>query len=377
MDMEQWLIKKIVITWWPCAGKTTWMASVVQKVSQMWWNVLVIPESARELIHAWVRPWQSVSGIDFQDLVVKKQLAQEDLYERAARYAMAKSESWRQNQLILLDRGLMDGIAYVDPEDFDQILYKNNLDRGKILQDIYDGIVFLDSAAEWAEEFYKIDEERTESITDAQDNNRRLKTAYIGTEKYRQQNNKQLFEHKITRTTHDVISMIGLPVPLEIEDKFAVKSIDKDILKKMKSPISQIEQFYLNSLAGTGIHRARKLMQWLFTGYFHTIKWPQKYLEKEKKLTSQEYYQYALMQALNTDKIIKNREYFLYDDQYFSFDTFTYPRNRLQPWDIWLMEIEKTHPDQEVHIPSFMEVENVTDDFRYSNASIAWYKKTA
>jgi hypothetical protein len=42
----------------------------------------------------------------------------------------------------------MDGIAYVDPEDFDQILYKNNLDKGKVLQDTYDGIVFLDSAAE-------------------------------------------------------------------------------------------------------------------------------------------------------------------------------------------------------------------------------------
>jgi hypothetical protein len=209
------------------------------------------------------------------------------------------------------------------------------LDKGKVLQDTYDGIVFLDSAAEWAEEFYKIDKERTESLSEAQDNNRRLKTAYIGTEKYRQQNNKQFFEQKITGTTHDVINMIWLPVPLEIEDKFAVKSIDKDVLRKMKSPISHIEQFYLNSLADTGIHRARKLMQWLFTGYFHTIKWPQKYLEREKKLTSQEYSQYALMQALNTDKIIKNREYFLYDDQYFSFDTFTYPRNKLQPGDIW------------------------------------------
>ena len=115
----------------------------------------------------------------------------------------------------------------------------------------------------------------------------------------------------------------------------------------------------------------------LFTGYFHTIKWPQKYLENDKKITSQDYTQYELMKALNTDKIIKDREYFLYDDQYFSFDTFKYPKHRLQPGDIWLMEIEKTHADQEVRIPSFMEVENVTNDRRYTNAAIAWYKKTA
>lgn len=377
MNTEQWLIKKIVITWWPCAGKTTGMASVVQKVSQMWWNVLVVPEAARELIHSWLRPWEVVRWLDFQDLVIKKQLAQEDLYERAARYAMANSQSWRQNQLILLDRGLMDGIAYVDPDDFDQILYKNNLDRGKILQDIYDGIVFLDSAAEWAEEFYKKDEERDETPAEARENNSRLKLGHIGTEKYRLQTNKQNFEEKISWTVHDVISHIGMPIPLEIEDKYAVKSIDREFLKKMKSPISHIEQFYLNSIPGTGIHRARKLIQWLFTGYFHTIKWPQKYLENDKKITSQDYTQYELMKALNTDKIIKDREYFLYDDQYFSFDTFKYPKHRLQPWDIWLMEIEKTHADQEVRIPSFMEVENVTNDRRYSNAAIAWYKKTA
>jgi CYTH domain-containing protein len=94
-------------------------------------------------------------------------------------------------------------------------------------------------------------------------------------------------------------------------------------------------------------------------------------MEREKKLISSEYAQYELMKALNTDKIIKDRQYFLYDDQYFSFDTFTYPKHRLQPGDIGLMEIEKTYPDQEVRIPSFMEVENVTDDRRYSNAAIA------
>lgn len=377
LDLESWKIKKVVITWWPCAGKTTWMASVVQKVSQMGWNVLVVPEAARELINAWIIPWKTVSILDFQDLVIKKQLAQEELYERAARYAMMQSETWRQNQLILHDRGLMDGAAYVDPDDFDQILYKNNLDRWKILQDIYDSIIFLDSAAEWAEKYYKQDWERFESPEQARENNSKLKHVYIGWEKVRFQHNRQEFDKKITSATHDVISTIWLPVPLEIENKYAVKSIDMDFLKRHKTPISHIKQFYLDAPLDQGIHRARKLVQWLFTGYFHTIKWPQKFAEKERKLVSSEYDKYETLKAIDTDIIIKDRHYLLYDDQYFSFDIFQYPKQRLHPADKWLLEIEKTYEDQEVRIPSFMEVEDVTDNFQYSNAAIAGYKKTS
>lgn len=377
MDVDGGKIKKVVITWWPCAGKTTWMASVVQKVSQMWWNVLVVPEAARELISAWIIPWKTVSLLDFQDLVIKKQLAQEDLYERAARYAMSQSTHWKQNQLILHDRGLMDWAAYVDPEDFDDILYKNNLDRGKILQDIYDSIIFLDSAAEWAEEFYTKDEERFESPEVARENNAILKQVYIWWEKVRFQHNRQQFDKKIAAATHDVISTIWLPVPLEIENKYAVKSIDMQFLKKHKSPISHIKQFYINTPQDQGIHRARKLVQWLFTWYFHTIKWPQKFAEKERKLVSSEYEQYEKLKASNTDIIVKDRHYLLYDDQYFSFDAFVYPKHRLAPWDKGILEIEKTYEDQEVRIPSFMEVEEVTDKRQYSNAAIAGYKKVS
>lgn len=378
--MEQWLIKKIVITWWPCGGKTTWMAATVQKIAQMWWNVLVIPETATILINNWYIPWKTISFVDFQDLVIKKQLEQEKYYHEKAMKSMKDSSTWQQNQLILLDRWLMDWQAYVDPSDFQYMLRKNNLDRDEIYKWwYYDGVVSMTSAAVWAEKYYTLENNtaRSESIEEAREKDALVKQARVWVDKLYIINNSTNFEDKIKRTTHAIISLIWLPVPLEIEDKFAVKSIDLKMLEKIQPSLSHITQFYITSAPWTWLHRARKMVQWLFTWYIHTIKWPQKFYEKESLIDKAKFDLLQNYQIWWTERIYKQRQHFLAEDQYFSLDTFEYPRVVLQPWDIWLLEIEKTSEDQKVIIPSFMEVEEVTHDPRYSNSYIAWLKKAS
>lgn len=377
-------IKKVVITGWPCAWKTTGMASTVQKIAQMWRNVLVVPEAATELINAWVVPGKTVSLMDFQDLIIKKQLAQEALYFEAAKHCMNKSEDGHQNQLILLDRGLMDGGAYVDPQDFEQVLLKNNLESGEIFHGSrYDGVVCMDTAPE---EYYTNENNtaRHEDYSEAQYKSRRVESIWNWMEKFYKVWNTMLtkeglisfqFDQKTRETAKKVIGIIGLPIPLEIENKYAVKSIDQEHLRTIQSPTSNIEQFYLDSMGRPGVYRARKLVQGMFTWYFHTVKGPQKYYENQEMITGNRYQDLDRIKAFNTDKIRKTRNYFLDNDQYFSFDMFQYPRTALQQGDIWLMEIEKTEEEEIVRIPSWMEVEDVTNDPRYSNAVIAGYKK--
>ncbi len=371
--MDTGLIKKVVITWWPCGGKTTGMAYNTQKIAQQGMDVLVVPEAATNIINAWIIPWKNISLLDFQDLIIKEQLKQEQFYEDKAKHEI---EKWNPKpQVILCDRGLMDGQAYVDPDDFEYVLLKNKLDKDEILRGRrYDWVIHMTSAAVWAEEFYTTENNsaRTETAAEAKEKDARTQEAWIWTDKLKIINNTTNFDDKIKRTSQALIGLLWLPIPYEIEDKYAVKNIDRDKLNKQKVSLSHITQAYIDTLWEAWIHRIRKLVQGQFTAYIHTIKWPQKYYEKEKLLTENEYKIYQNLQLPNTHQLHKIRHCFLALDQYFELDVFKYPRNVLKPWDIALLEIEKIHEDQQVTIPDWIEAEEVTNDPFYKNATMAW-----
>ncbi len=100
-------MKKIVLTGGPCAGKT----SVVQAVQQHFGEVVsFVPEVATMLLSSgWPLPGRDIDWTPnwrdtFQRAIVTTQRELEDAYELTARQ--------HDQQLLLTDRGIMDGAAY-------------------------------------------------------------------------------------------------------------------------------------------------------------------------------------------------------------------------------------------------------------------------
>ena len=140
-------ITKIVLTGGPSAGKTTALSWIRNEFTKLGYTVLIIAETATELISSGVAPWTCRSNLDYQRSQMRLQLDKERVYERAAA-AMPVEKI-----LIVCDRGAMDNKAYMTQEEFDEVL--RYLDLHEIeLRDNYDGVFHLVTAANGALEAY-------------------------------------------------------------------------------------------------------------------------------------------------------------------------------------------------------------------------------
>ena len=67
------MVKRIVLTGGPCAGKTTILSKIEQDLLERGYKVFIVRESATELINGGITPHQSGVGIlNFQKLILVK-----------------------------------------------------------------------------------------------------------------------------------------------------------------------------------------------------------------------------------------------------------------------------------------------------------------
>jgi hypothetical protein len=94
----------------------------------------------------------------------------EDLTENLAKINQTK------NVVLLCDRGLMDGSAYLSKKLWDQMLFDFNVNEVHIREMRYHGVLHLVTAADGAEEYFTLanNSARSESIPDAINLDKRL-----------------------------------------------------------------------------------------------------------------------------------------------------------------------------------------------------------
>lgn len=132
-------IHRFVITGGPCSGKTTGLATIQQRLTNMGYQVLVCPETATMTLQAGISPME-IGNIVFQGVIIEVQMQHEQTFVNVAKL-MAENGP----VVILHDRGLMDGKAYVDNHVWEAIVeQKYNESR---LRDQYDAVVHLVTAA--------------------------------------------------------------------------------------------------------------------------------------------------------------------------------------------------------------------------------------
>jgi thymidylate kinase len=129
---------KIVITGGPCAGKSTALARLPRDFHEWGYDTLVLPETATELLHAGLHP-AKCGGVPFQRTLLHLQLHREAIYQAAA-------DELQPTPIILCDRGIIDGKAYMDADDFQMILSEIHLNEAEILTS-YDAVFYMESTA--------------------------------------------------------------------------------------------------------------------------------------------------------------------------------------------------------------------------------------
>lgn len=156
------IIKKVVITGGPCGGKTSAIKWIKKAFTKKGYQIIVIPETATELISSGVAPWTCSSRLEYQRCQMRMQLEKEKIYEQAA--GVMPSDKI----LIVCDRGALDNKAYMSEEEFVQVLRDIQCTESELMGR-YDAVFHLVTAAKGAEEFYTTanNAARTETLEEA------------------------------------------------------------------------------------------------------------------------------------------------------------------------------------------------------------------
>ena len=194
-------IVKIVITGGPCAGKTTAMNSLKERIKGMGYSLVFVPETATELICSGLAPWTLSGSVSYQKFQMMLQLEKERIYTQAA--ADIKDTD---KVLMVFDRGAVDNKAYITDDEYAGILRELSLSEDELVNG-YDGIFHLVTAAKGAVEQYTLSNNnaRTESPEEAAKLDDRLMEVWKKHPYVRVVDNSCGFEEKIKKLTDEII----------------------------------------------------------------------------------------------------------------------------------------------------------------------------
>lgn len=183
---------KIVLTGGPCAGKTTAIEEVKKHLINMGFCVITVSETATEMITGGISP-SNVGQIVFQRNLLRMQLIKESVFLQCA-------ESLGKDVVILFDRGVFDGKAYLNDFEFSQILDELNLCENELF-DYYDAVLFLDSVASDCDGNYTTSNNtaRSETREEAAQINERTYNVWKNHKNLHIINNEETFDYKISK----------------------------------------------------------------------------------------------------------------------------------------------------------------------------------
>lgn len=356
-------IYKIVLTGGPCAGKTTAMSFINEYFSKKGYGIIFIPETAAEILSSGLNP--NICGLEeFQKGIMMLQLEKEKIY-----YEMAKKLD-NDKILIIYDRGILDGLAYMEEDTFDKILRETNNNIIN-LRDNYDAVFHLTTAAKGAKKAYTLESNkvRTEPIDEARLIDDKIINVWTGHPHFRIIKNRDNFEDKMKDLIKEISSFLGEPEPYEIERKYLIEYPDIEKIKKLTNTKKvSIVQTYLKSNKNEEIRIRQRGDNNNFT-YSKTKKINIngiKRIEYEERLTEGDYVKELVNADPTKRPIIKDRYSFIYNDKYFELDI--YP-----DWsDKAILEIELLSEDEEIILPEWIKViKEVTNLEEYKNYNLA------
>ncbi|MBI1956833.1 MAG: AAA family ATPase [Candidatus Niyogibacteria bacterium] len=360
---------EIVLTGGPCAGKSTGLLYVSEKLRDHGFRVFTAPEAATLTVGCGLHDLGTIAKSDPAAFYE----AQRSIlrFQRALRAHLIRMERIFPNDriVILYDRAEMDGAAYLPREQFEALVHEEGLTIPDI-RDHYAAAFHLLTAANGAESFYTLanNAARHETPDEAREKDRRTLAAWIGTPHLRVVDNSTDFEHKLRRLLQMTSRALGVPVPLEIERKFLLRRPPDFSRPELRDAQKiEIEQIYLRSPPDRQT-RIRHRKQHGGSVYYKTVKIQKSArvrLETEIELSASLYFQLAALRDPETGIIRKSRYCFTHCDQYFELDVF-------HDLPLCFLEIELTEENAFLALPPFLDVEReLTDEPAFSNFELS------
>ncbi len=348
---------KIVLTGGPCAGKTSALTKIEEYFTDLGYKVLIVSESATELIKGGAIPVKDLSMIEFQEAILNYQMMKEKIYDSIAQNL--KSEKC----IIVYDRGLMDNSAYISPSEFDALLEKFNFSRLDLM-DRYDLVLHLVTAADGAKEFYTLsnNEARSESVDEAIALDRKTMNAWKGHRNLNIIDNTTTFDMKLKRVIEQIENLIGKS-RVHKQHKYLVDASSISLSFLAQALKIDIEQIYLGS--DSYERRLRKRTLNGDSTYYYTV---QKYdtlgtshVLTDKKISRKDYEE---MLASEDYRVVNKTRYsFISDKKVFKLDIFDD--------GIAILEIDS----DEYSLPSEIKViADITGNIEFYNSSLAVQK---
>ena len=356
-------IHKIVLTGGPCAGKTTALNYIENYFSKRGYTVLLVSETATELMSSGLSPSICNSNYDYQKTQVLLQKEKEKIYGNAAKHLN------KDNVLIVCDRGIIDNKAYMKNVEFTRLLHE--LGSNEVLErDSYDAVFHLVSAAKGREKEYNLNHSvRSETIQEARDLDDKIIAAWTGHPYFRIVDNCSDFDLKLKRLLLEISSFLGEPEPFEIERKFIIKYPNVSYLENLPfyNKVHIIQTYLKSSNELERRVRARGIDN-NYTYYLtekRTIS-NLKRVEIERKISKDEYLSFLLETDNELHTIIKTRYCLMINNQYFEIDI--YPEWKKQA----ILEVELRDENETICFPDYIQIINeVTNDERYKNYNMA------
>lgn len=357
------MVKRIVLTGGPGSGKTSVLEKIYQVYSAQGYRVILVEETATYLINKGIKPFGEgkIDMVDFQELVLKMQLAKEEVMDRAVEFMSD------ENIIIVYDRGAMDNKAYVNEEEFKDVLTRlNNVVTIRELMDKYDLVINLVGC----EEFYTTENNKARS----EDSSKALQLGDVTLRSWFGHKNIKVVYPKETlaEKVQEVLNIInGVLDEKEVvrQEKYLIDLKNSDISKVISGGTGvDILQTYLMSLEGEE-RRLRKVSMNGGVSYYYTLfrinEDGSKVMVSEKRVDRSIYESLLEFRDKNKVDIKKKRYYFVYEGGYLHLDLFDGDD------EIGMLEMNVSKGSK-VFVPDYLTViDIVSGDEAYANRNLA------
>ena len=358
---------KVALTGIPSSGKTTVINGILERFTEQGYRVLIVPETATEFIKSGITPVgeNKIDPLIFQELVLRKQLSKEELYEYAANCLGS------EKVIILFDRGTLDGYAYVPEEEMNEVMNKVGVSKRDLLLN-YHAILFLEGHPK----FFTTENNVARYEKDASEAaalRQRLLNSYLGHDNLRVIMPREQIKDKQEEVINILSNMLGNPTRLRDQKKFLVSYVNiEEFLKNVGSGIVDIDQDYLVSENSEEEYRVRKMTQGNDSSYHFTVIKKlangTREILKEETINEKAYEKLLALKNKELASIKKTRYSFVYANQYYKLDSFED--------GLMILEVNLTKENPTLTLPDFVSVvEDVTNDLDYTNINIAKRKK--
>ncbi|KAF0980682.1 hypothetical protein FDP41_013165 [Naegleria fowleri] len=363
-------IFRVVLTGGPCAGKTSAMQKLRERLQNLGFQVFIIPEAATLLMTggAKVTDKSTVEEIlAFETYIIKTQMAIEDNFRELAKVS-------KKPTILLCDRGTLDPKAYVSDDLWQALMDMNGWSIPQLRDQRYDCVIHLVTTAIGAEKYYTIENNtvRTETIEQARELDYKLRASYIGhPQLYIVDNAVNSFDEKLQKVFNILSHQLGFPRAKSSRRRFLLKPMQKvDI--DLRHEIIDLEQIFLPTSNDKDIIRIVKRGQnGVFTYSYHSTTTTDDGFEtiSARPISARTYVNLASSADKSRIPISKKIYSFVYKNHYFELNHYLNGKGK----GTFILSVEAV-AGQEVTLPSFLSpyvLEEVTDSTYLSSYEFA------